>query len=86
MRRLYRCISKAPRQGMKNEFSFLAGDSPRPQTTSKDHPKKAWAEPWLSLIDPATALQVQHAFGHQIRLFGFQCLKKMLESRIIQVG
>ena len=23
---LYRCISKAPRQGMKNEFSFLAGD------------------------------------------------------------
>jgi hypothetical protein len=26
VRRLYRCISKAPRQGMKNEFSFLAGD------------------------------------------------------------
>lgn len=81
MRRLYRCISKAPRQGMKNEFSFLAGDF-----TPKIIPKKAWAEPWLSLIDPATALQVQHAFGHQIRLFGFQCLKEMLESRIIQVG
>ena len=49
VRRLYRRISKAPRQGMKNEFSFLAGDftfappkGKKTHTPNKNQDPKIW--------------------------------------------